>query len=338
MFLFAKGFLSLYRGAKASFKCVLTGFSLFLLFTSLQAQSQKAYLIGLSQITSHPALDKVRAGIIDTLRENGYDETKAAIWFENAQGNLGFTVQIAQKLVAKNPDALVAIGTPSAQALLKLSKPKAIPLIFASISDPVSAGLVDSLEAPGPYATGTRNTPCFKDLLALIQRLNRDVKTLGVIFNPSEKNAQDLLCALKKEAQTLGFRIIEATASNTIEVLPAAQKLASHVQGFLLLQDNTVASALASVLKVAKAQHLPVFASFLEAVEGGALLALAPDEYAIGQQSARLLIRILEGASPSHLAVEDPQALELYVNKSVAKSLQMSLPDDLIQSAKVIYP
>lgn len=338
MFLSARGFFSLPRGAKISLKYLLLCFIFCLVCIPVQAQSHQSYCIGFSQITTHPALDKVCLGIMDTLKAAGYDENNTLILFENAQGNLGLTVQIAQKLVSKQPDACVAIGTPSAQALLKLTKSKPVPLVFASISDPVSAGLVDSLEAPGPYATGTRNTPCFKELLMLIKSLKADLQTLGVIFNPSEKNAQDLLCALKQEAHTLGFIILQASASNSIEVLPAAQKLASQVQAFLLLQDNTVASALVSVLKVAKAKDLPVFSSFLEAVETGALLALAPDEYAIGQQSARMLIRILEGETPAHLPVEDPQAFELYVNKAIAKSLQISLPDDLIQSAKVVYP
>lgn len=339
MFVSVQGFLSLYRVAKASLQyLLLLGLSLLCLGPSLEAQADKPYTLGLSQITSHPALDKVRLGILDGLRESGYDSKNTIIVSENAQGNLTLSVQIAQKIVAKNPDAVLAIGTPSAQALLKLTRPKAIPLVFASISDPVGAGLVDSLEAPGPYATGTRNTPCFKQLLGLIKRLKIDIQTLGVIFNPSEKNALDLLSALKQEAQAVGCTIIEASAHTTLEVLPAAQKLARQVQGFLLLQDNTVASALPSVLKVAKAERLPVFSSFLEAIEVGALLALAPDEYAIGQQSAKLLVRILEGASPASLPVQDPQDLELHLNAAVAKSLQICLPDDLIQEARVVYP
>lgn len=302
------------------------------------AKGQEPYHVGLSQITSHPSLDKVKQGILDTLRAEGYDESRLVLDCENAQGNLALSVQIAQKLVSKKPDAVVAIGTPSAQALLKLTKPLGIPLVFASISDPVGAGLVDSLELPGPFATGTRNTPCFRELLALIKTVMGEVKFLGVIWNPSEKNTLDLLTILKLEADSFNITIHEASAANTLEVLPAAQKLASRVQAFLLLQDNTVASALPGVLRVAKAHALPVFASFPEAVESGALLALAPDEYHIGRQTGQMLLRVLEGTELQNMPVEQPKHVDLYLNVGSAKSLQLSLPDDLIKKAQAVYP
>lgn len=316
----------------------------FILLTALTfgplstARAKEPLLVGLSQITSHPSLDKVREGILDELKAEGYGEDCLRIFFENAQGNIAHTVQIAQKLVSRGPDAVVAIGTPSAQALLKLTKPRGIPLVFASISDPVGAGLVESLELPGPYATGTRNVPCFKELLACIQTVLARVECFGIIFNPSEKNALDLLTLLKAEAAPLGIHIQEASAANTLEVLPAAQKLASSVQAFFLLQDNTVASALPSILKVAKAHGLPVFASFPEAVESGALLALAPDEYYIGRQTGQLLLQVLNGAQPQRLPVKNPMHIGLYLNLGTAKSLQIELADDLIRKAKAIYP
>lgn len=311
---------------------------LVILVGALPLRAERPLRIGLSQITRHPSLDKVKQGILDTLSAEGYDESRLALDCENAQGNLALSVQIAHKLVSKKPDAVVAIGTPSAQALLKLTKPQSIPLVFASISDPVGAGLVDSLELPGPFATGTRNVPCFQELLTLIQSVMGSVNALGVILNPSEKNALDLLAVLKIEATHLDIRIYEANAATTLEVLPAAQKLANTVQAFLLLQDNTVASALPAVLKVAKAHILPVFASFPEAVESGALLALAPDEYHIGRQTGQMLLRVLEGTRPQDIPVEPPKYVGLYLNLGSAKSLQLSLPDDLIQKAQAVYP
>jgi putative ABC transport system substrate-binding protein len=301
-------------------------------------RAKEPYHVGLSQITSHPSLDKVKQGILDALRAEGYEEDRLVLDCENAQGNLALSVQIAQKLVSKKPDAVVAIGTPSAQALLKLTKPLGIPLVFASISDPVGAGLVDSLELPGPFATGTRNAPCFKELLALIQAVMGEVQSLGVIWNPSEKNALDLLAVLKVEAAHFHITIHETSATNTLEVLPASQKLARTVQAFFLLQDNTVASALPSVLRVAKAHALPVFASFPEAVESGALLALAPDEYHIGKQTGQMLLQILQGARLEDIPVEQPKHMGLYLNLGTAKSLQLSLPDDLIKKAQAVYP
>lgn len=299
------------------------------------AMAEKPYRVGLSQITSHPSLDKVQQGMLDALNAEGYGEGQLVLYSENAQGNLALNVQIAQKLVSKKPHAVVAIGTPSAQALLKLTKPLGIPLVFASISDPVGAGLVESLERPGIYATGTCNTPCFKEFLALVQAVMGEVQSLGVIFNPAEKNALDLLALLKAEASYLGIHIYEANAATTLEVLPAAQKLAGIVQAFFLLQDNTVASALPSVLRVAKAHALPVFASFPEAVENGALLALAADDYRIGKQTGQMLLRVLQGAQLEAMPVEQPQHLDLYLNLSTAKSLQLSLPDDLIRKAHI---
>lgn len=288
--------------------------------------------VAITQITRHPSLDKVYSGMVDTL--NAYSLNQAChmhIVHENAQGNISLAAQIAKMFLAKNPTVTVAIGTPSAQALHKAIGNTSIPLVFASITDPMGAGLVHSLEKPGESVTGTMNTPKLKELLQLMQTLCPTAKKVGVIINPAEKNAVDLLSLLRKHASIVGLTVVEAPANSTIEVLSAAQKLVGNIDTLLLLQDNTVASALSCVLKVTQEHNIPIFATYPEAIEQGALLALAADEYEIGKQTAKIILKILNGQSPADIPVEEPNSFKIYINFQTAKSLHILIPDDLME-------
>lgn len=290
--------------------------------------NKKQPLICLTQITSHPSLDKVRKGILDVL--NDKDTPMVDVIYENAQGNIGLTVQIAQRFLSKNPNILVAIGTSSAQALKKAIAQKPIFLVFASISDPIQAGLVENLEY-NQYTTGTINLPEFHKLLYYIQKTLPHLKSLGVVFNPAEKNANDLLILLKKEALEFNINIEESTANSTLEVYSATQKLVNKIDGLILLQDNTTAAALSSIIKVGQEHALPIFASYPEAVLQGALFAIAADEYEIGKQTGHIILQILAGKNS--IPVEKPKQFKTYINFQKANSLHIVLPDDLIESA-----
>ena len=295
--------------------------------------------IAVTQIVAHPSLDKVRQGLMDELAANGYQDGKSArIIFENAQGSPVIAAQIGQHFAALNPDVIVAIATPSAQAAANAVKKTSIPVVFATVTDPIQAKLVTNLKQPGGNITGTRNIPAVQKQLAQMQRILPHLKTIGIVLNYGEANSVLLLENFKQAAAASHIEVKSAAAPSSAEVQSAVSSLMGQVDALLLLQDNTVASALPSVLKVANQHKTPVFTTFLDGVKAGALAGVAYDEYMIGRQTGKLVTKILRGEKAGDISVADPVDIESAVNLDTAKKLNIQLDPSFIRSCQLVYP
>jgi putative ABC transport system substrate-binding protein len=258
-------------------------------------------------------------GLVQGLAQAGFGPQQGTkIWYDNAQGNVALGAQMAKRFAGKKPQVLVAIGTQVAQSAQHEAQRYGIPLVFASVTNPVSAGLVTQLSQPGGWVTGTRNVPKIQDLLALLHQLLPAVRTLGVVVNPAEQNTLDMLSLVQDGATAYGWTVHTSTANSSTEVATALQALVTKVDALLLLQDNTVASALPAFMKVASEQHKPVLATYTEALAYGALAAVAANEYRIGLQTAQLVVSILQGQAPGSLDVTDPAVYDTVINPVVA--------------------
>jgi putative ABC transport system substrate-binding protein len=275
---------------------------------------------------------------MDELAHAGYTEGKTAhIFFENAQGNMVVATQIAQQFVAIHPDVIVAIATPSAQAVANAAKKTTIPQVFASISDPIQAKLVIDLKHPGGNMTGTRNVSPIDKQIHLIKQIMPNIKTIGIVLNYGEVNAVDLMKAVVMEANKNHIDVQTVAINSTADIQIATVSLVSKVDAILLLQDNTVASGLPALMKVADKNHVPVFTTYLDAMKLGAIAGMAFDEYAIGQQTGKMVVSILKGKNPSDMPVEDPIHSELVINVEVAHDLGITISPDLIKQTMSSY-
>lgn len=201
--------------------------------------------VAVSQIVEHPALDATRQGLLDGLKAKGYEEGKNLEFdYKTAQGNPAIAVQIARQYVGENPDVLVGIATPSAQALV--SATRSIPVVFTAVTDPVGAKLVKSMEQPGKNVTGLSDLSPVAQHVDLIQEILPQVKSIGgVVFNPGEANAVTLVELLKESAKAKGIQVVEATALKSADVQSATQAIAAKSDIlYAPPTDNTVASAI----------------------------------------------------------------------------------------------
>jgi putative tryptophan/tyrosine transport system substrate-binding protein len=295
--------------------------------------------IAVTQIVEHPSLDAVRDGIKEELGRLGYTEGKTLKWtWQSAQGNPATAAQIAQQLVGEAPDVLVGISTPSAQAVMNSAGQRGgkIPVVFAAVTDPVGAKLVQSLEKPGGIATGVTDLSPVGKHLALIQEILPKAKTIGVVYNAGEPNSVALLKLLKQEAPKLKLTIVEATATNTATVATAAQNLVGQVDAIYVPTDNTVASALESVIQVGRQNKLPVFAGDNDSVKRGAIASLSFDYRELGRETAQIVDRVLKGEAPGTIPVVVPQKLDLVVNPPAAQAMGVTLPQSLLSRAKTV--
>ncbi len=295
----------------------------------------KMIKVGISQIVEHPALDANRQGIIDKLKELGYVEGKNIEYdIQIAQGNIATANQIAKKFVGDRKDIIIAIATPTAIAAANATK--RIPIVISAITDPVGAKLVKSLEKPGTNVTGTTDMSPVGEQLDLFKKLGYNPKSIGIIYNSGEANSRTLVAIAKKEAKKRGIKVVEATVTNSSAVLMAAKSLVGKVDAIYLPTDNTVISALESVLKVAYDNKLPVITGDTDSVKRGALASYGLNYYKLGLQTGEMVDKILKGSSPSTMPVETLKDLELYINLKSAKKIGLKVPDTMIERAEKV--
>ena len=299
------------------------------------ADSEKV-TIGITQIVEHPALDAARQGFIDAMTEAGYIEGENVVYdFNNAQNDKSNALTIAQKFANDKVDLIFAIATPTAQAASQATSD--IPILITAVTDPVAAGLVESMEAPGTNVTGTTDMNPIAEQLELIKAFVPDAKKVGVIYNAGEVNSEVQVKIAKEVASEIGLEIVEASVATSADVNQAAGSLVGRVEAIYVPTDNTVVSALETVLQVAEENKIPVIAGEGDSVERGALATVGIDYYELGRQTAEMAIRVLNGENPAEMPVEKLKNMQLYVNKSAAKAMGVEIPEDILNEADQIF-
>lgn len=295
-------------------------------------------LISVNQFVEHPALDAVLRGLQDYLQEQGVE---AEYKVHNAQANMGTATQIGQQMIGEKSDLLVAIATPSAQATAQALQKAPVelkrPMLFTAVTDPVAAGLVEGFDKPGEFVTGVSDLLPLDKHLEMIMAYKPDIKKLAVLYNAGEANSKAIVASLKELSQSFGFEVVEATAPKTADVYAAAKSLVGRCDAVFIPTDNTIVSALESVIKVGIQNKLPIFAADVDSVARGAVAAMGFDYYKHGYQTGAMAKKILDGTAPRSLPVEFQQELQLQINLKSAAAMGAPAPDELVKRATKIY-
>lgn len=297
---------------------------------AVQAQSVKVL-----SIVDHPALDAIRDGVRAELKSAGFDADKNLKWeYQSAQGNTGTAAQIARKFVGDQPNVIVAIATPSAQAVVAATK--SVPVVYSGVTDPVAAQLVKSWSPSGTNVTGVSDKLPLDKQVALIKRVVPKVKTVGMVYNPGEANSvvvvKELTGLLAKE----GIALKEAAAPRTVDIGPAAKSLIGKVDVIYTNTDNNVVSAYEALVKVANESKIPLVAADTDSVKRGAIAALGINYGDLGHQTGKVVVRILKGEKPGAIASQTSDNLELFVNTGAAEKQGVTLSPELVKEAKEV--
>lgn len=297
------------------FRNLLIG--IFFFFSSLLHAADLS-LVCITQIVEHPSLDKIREGILDELKDQGFtDEETIKMIYRSAQGNVATASQIAGQFVAMNPKIIVALATPSAQTAVQATRGQNIPVVFGAVTDPVGAKIVRSLSDKKGHLTGTVDRLDTVEQIALIQRLQVDIETLGILYNPSEANAVLQMTDIKEAAEKAGLKVLTVAVTKGSDVASGAHAIVDKVQAFLIGNDNLIVSALDAVLKVTDAKQIPLYASDPDSVRRGAAAAIANDQYKIGRETGKLVARVLNGEKAQDIPLQLIQASSVYLNQKV---------------------
>ncbi len=317
---------------------VLLSLASLIWFSCAMAVDNPTKTVAITQIVEHPALDAVRQGALEQLGKRGYIEGKnLKVIFQSASGNPTTAAQIAQKFVGLKPDVILAISTPSTQTMQAASR-GTLPIVFAAISDPTKAGLIDSEDKPGRNTTGVTDRAPLMQQVKFIQDLMPKLKKLGFLYNPGEDNSVAALEVMKNKALASGIELKVYAASKSAEVAAAARRALEECEAVFIPTDNTIVSALDSVLKIAQGLKKPVFASDTLLVAKGTVAMVGQDYYHVGQEAGNLLARVLAGENAGAISVVEPVLYEVAVNKKAAEGAGIVLPKTLLDSAQKIYP
>ncbi len=288
--------------------------------------------VAITAIVEHPALDAARKGVIDALSAEGFSEDKIKIQFQSAQGNPATAGQIARKFIGDQPNAIVAIATPSAQAVIAATK--TIPVVFSAVTDPVAAKLVSSWQPSGTNVTGVSDILPLEPQIDLMLKIKPEAKRVGMVFSPGEVNSTTIVKEMRAALEKRGMSLVDAAAARSVDVATAAKSLVGKVDIIYTSTDNNVVSALESLIAVANQAKIPVVAAEADIVKRGAIASLGMNYYDMGRQTGNIVARILKGEKPGNIAPQRGDQLSLTLNLQAAKAQGVTLSEALLKEAQ----
>jgi len=241
---------------------------------------------------------------------------------------------MAEELVAMDVELIVTMGTPAALAARKASA--GVPIVMATIGDPVAAGLVQSLGRPGGNATG--NTFIEPDLAAkrlqVLKELLPSATRIGELMNPGNPALQMLRAGEGEAMRALGLQpvFVDVTTAAALDGAVAALKR-QRVDALLVHADSLFVSNRVPLAQLALRHGLPTMSDGRAFVEAGALVSYAPSSAAMLRNAAVFVDKILAGARPAELPVQRPTKIELVIHRGTARRLGVTVPTALLLRA-----
>lgn len=290
----------------------------------------------ISTIVEVPQLVETKEGVLKGLAESGFEDGRnIKVEYQTANGNASTQQQIAKKFVGDGADLIIAITTPTAQAMASVTN--SVPIVFATVTDPIKAKLIPQFKAPGGNITGVSDAPPLAAQLNLFREIAPNLKKLGFIYNPGLDSSNATLEKLREEGAKLGITVVEAAAPTTNEVIPATKKLVGNVDAIYVPNDTTVVAALETVVKVGQETKIPVFTGETRGVDRGAIASVGLDYIEVGRMAGHMAAVILEGAKAGDvdavIAYQKMPNFVVVVNKSAAAAMGVTLPEAVLKRA-----
>ncbi len=293
------------------------------------------YLAAVSASADAPRLEAFRRG----LRELGYIEGQNIhVEYRHESQDLRRLPELAAQLVAQDIDVLVTVTTNAAQAGRKSTS--TVPIVFMGVTDPISAGLAESLARPGGNATGITNVAAVLTgkRLELLKEAVPKLVHVAVLWDPKAPGSIPQWEASQEPARKLGLQLHSMVASRPEEYAAAFQEALKARSSAVWVTLNPVANSNQKLIaELAVENRLPSICARGDYAENGCMIAYGPGYEAEGKDGARYVDRILKGASPSDLPIEQPTKFELLINLKTAKRLGFTIPRSVLNRAdKVI--
>lgn len=286
---------------------------------------EETYKVGATQIVEHASLNAAYEGFQEALEDAGLD---VEYDFQNAQDDQSNVKTISDNFVADDVDLIFANSTPSALGALQATDD--IPIVFTSVTDAVDTGIVESMDEGGDNITGVidLHPDAIKETVQFIEDYFEGA-TVGLIYNAGEQNSVIQIEAVEEAGEDTSLEFKERTVSNSAEVQQAATTLVEDVDVFYIVTDNTVVSALDSVVGTAEDHGIPLMVGEPDSLEKGGFATFGIDYNSIGYRSGEMAADILTGETTTKdLPVELPPEVELFINEEAAEAQNIEWQDE----------
>jgi putative ABC transport system substrate-binding protein len=266
------------------------------------------------------------------LRDLGYVEGKNLIIESRlAESSFERLPALAAELVSLKVDVIAAYGNTTIEALKRATQ--TIPIVMIIAGDPVGAGLVSSLARPGGNVTGLSSRlgeGLSAKSLELLTQTVPGITRVGVLMVPNSPNHANYLREIKTAGQRIGVAVLGLEARRRDEIERAFAALTkARVQGLIVLPSPVTLTHQTQIVELAAKNRLPAMYPWREFTESGGLMAYSPNRTEMYRRSATFVDKILKGAKPADLPVEQPTTFELIINMKTAKVLGLTIPRSL---------
>ncbi|MGO4539590.1 ABC transporter substrate-binding protein [Paenibacillus sp. 2TAB19] len=293
--------------------------------------AEKTYTIAISQLVEHPSLDATKEGFLAALKDAGIEEGKnLKIDMNNAQADTANSKTISQKIASGKADLALGIATMTAQNLAE--DVTNIPVLFAAVTDPIDAGIVKQLQAPGGNVTGASDTnpDAVKQTMDFIAAELPEVKKVGLVINEGEPNAVVMAKYAEEALLAHGIELVKAPIVNISDVQQAAESLVGRVDAIYITLDNNVVSGVDSIIEVANKNDIPFFSADRDTVEKGAFLTVGFKYFDHGYEVGQMAVEILKnGKKPGEMDITVPQKLDFIMNLKAAAEQGITVTDKM---------
>ena len=305
------------------------------------ANEGAVYKVGIVKYVDDASLDQIESAIQAELDAKGQElgvTFDYADYTKNGQADSTTLNQIASDLVADNVDVIIPIATPAALIMQTATEENQIPVVFSAVSDPVSAGLVESMDAPGSNVTGTSDALNVEAIIDLMLAANPDLKKLGLLYDQGQDSSKSAIASAEAYCQEKGIEVVEKTGTTNDEIALAADALiAAGVDAVFTPTDNTVMTAELAIYEKFVDAKIPHYAGADSFALNGAFCGYGVNYVTLGTATADMVVDILvNGADPAATPVQIMSSGIAMVNTETAEAigLDYSAFNDLCEEVK----
>lgn len=291
--------------------------------------------IALFAPASHPAMDEIAEGFMKTMKK----ENALTYQFDhyNANGNKTLLRAQAEEIIHQNYDLVLSIGADASRTLHELTHKKrlSMPIVFTAVSDPVSLGIVSSVQSSGNNLTGVEDMPDYKDQINRLLDIKPSTQRILLVYDPVGKGNVHEKCAqdIKKIAADKDVIVSFVQVFHTNEIQAKVQPLLTNIDVVMILTDHTTVSGIDSLISLCNKYNITLYASDLNSGIKGAAIAYGVTEYDFGADAAGLALRILaEHKLPKDIPVIEPRSKKLTINRSTMKKQGLILSAQEIET------
>ena len=295
----------------------------------------RAFTVGI--VSGGTNMDTILAGFKAGMVELGYVEGKTLTYvYDGPAASPDKLEAMAQSVLAAKADLMISLSTPATKAVQKVTANSTMPVVFVPITDPVKSGFVQSLKNPGGNLTGiTVPVAVTAQRLEWLKKVSPNAKRIYTPYDPADEASTISLQAVQEAAGKLGLELVKPEVHAPDDVATIIKDMPTDVDAIFILPGSIIGSKLADLVKASVDRKIPLSAPILAQVSSGATISYSFSASAIGKQAARLADRILKGAKPADLPVENAEIV-LGINLKTANAIGLNVSDEILRQADTI--